>query len=67
MVSGAAMEPTRKVTVGLPQALLRKAQQTTGAGITATIRRGLELVAAGRAYEELFHPRRMTAKRPISR
>jgi len=51
------MEPTRKVTVRLPQELLRKAQQTTGAGITATIRRGLELVAAGRAYEELLHLR----------
>jgi hypothetical protein len=48
---------TQKVTVGLPQELLRKAQRTTGAGITATIRRGLELVAAGRAYEELLHLR----------
>ncbi|MDP9121274.1 MAG: hypothetical protein M3O15_07880 [Acidobacteriota bacterium] len=51
------MEPTRKVTVGLPQELLRRAQQTTGAGITATIRRGLELVAAGKAYQELLHLR----------
>jgi hypothetical protein len=50
-------QKTRKVTVGLPQELLRKAQRTTGAGITATIRRGLELVAAGRAYEELLHLR----------
>jgi predicted transcriptional regulator len=47
------MESTRKVTVELPDELLRRAQRTTGAGITATIRRGLELVAAGRAYEEL--------------
>jgi len=47
------MESTRKVTVELPGKLLRAAQRTTGAGITATIRRGLELVAAGRAYEEL--------------
>ncbi len=47
------MESTRKVTVELPGELLRQAQRTTGAGITATIRRGLELVAAGRAYEEL--------------
>jgi hypothetical protein len=43
------MEPTRKITVALPRELLRKAQKATGAGITATIRRGLELVAAGRA------------------
>jgi hypothetical protein len=47
------MESTRKVTVELPDELLRRAQRTTGAGITATIRRGLELVAADRAYEEL--------------
>jgi hypothetical protein len=47
------MESTRKVTVELPDELLRRAQRTTGARITATIRRGLELVAAGRAYEEL--------------
>jgi hypothetical protein len=47
------MRSTRKVTVELPGELLRQAQRTTGAGITATIRRGLELVAAGRAYEEL--------------
>lgn len=51
------MEPTRTVTVGLPRELLRKAQQTTGAGITATILRGLELVAAGKAYEELLQLR----------
>jgi hypothetical protein len=47
------MEPRRKITVELPGELLRRAQQTTGAGITATIRRGLELVAASKAYEEL--------------
>ncbi len=43
----------RKVTVELPDALLRKAQESTGTGVTATIRRGLELVAASHAYEEL--------------
>jgi Arc/MetJ-type ribon-helix-helix transcriptional regulator len=47
------MPPTRKVTVELPRELLRKAQRTTGSGITATIRRGLELVAASRACQEL--------------
>jgi hypothetical protein len=47
------MGSTRKITVELPGELLRQAQRTTGAGITATIRRGLELVAAGRAYGEL--------------
>ena len=37
----------------IPGSLLRKAQKSTGEGVTATIRRGLELVAASRAYEGL--------------
>jgi len=41
------------VTVEIPSDLLRKAQKSTGEGVTATIRQGLELVAASRAYEEL--------------
>jgi hypothetical protein len=57
------MESSRKVTVELPDELLRRAQRTTGRGITATIRRGLELVAAGRAYEEL---RRLKGKVALS-
>lgn len=32
----------RKVTVELPERLLREAQESTGEGVTATIRRGLE-------------------------
>jgi hypothetical protein len=59
----AAMEATRKITVELPRDLLRKAQRSTGEGITATVRRGLELVAAGRAYEEL---RRLKGKVALS-
>lgn len=47
------MGAARKVTVQLPEALLRKAQRSTGEGVTATIRRGLELVAAAHAQEEL--------------
>ena len=47
------MALARKVTVEVSSELLRKAQKSTGEGVTATIRRGLELVAAGRAYEEL--------------
>jgi hypothetical protein len=57
------VESTRKVTVELSRDLLRRAQRTTGAGISATIRRGLELVAAGRAYEEL---RQLTGKVQLS-
>lgn len=47
------MGSARKITVEVPADLLRKAQKSTGRGVTATIRRGLELVAAGRAYDEL--------------
>ena len=48
-----AMATARKITIQLPVDLLRKAQRSTGEGVTATIRRGLELVAAERAQEEL--------------
>lgn len=37
----------------LPEKLLARALATTGEGITPTIRQGLELVAAGRAYGRL--------------
>jgi hypothetical protein len=47
------MEPDRKITVHVPAHLLRKAQRTTKDGITATVRLGLELVAAGEAYRKL--------------
>jgi hypothetical protein len=43
----------RKITVELPEELIERALRASGAGVTATIRRGLELVAAGRAYEDL--------------
>jgi hypothetical protein len=44
---------TTKVTVELPVELLDRARRSTGDGITATIRRGLELVASARAQREL--------------
>jgi hypothetical protein len=47
------MKAAHKITVQLPDELLHKARAATGEGITQTIRRGLELVAAGRAYEDL--------------
>ena len=47
------MNSPRKVTVELPADLLRRAQKSTGEGVTSTIRRGLELVAAGQAYRDL--------------
>ena len=47
------MKAARKVTVELPERLLREALESTGEGVTATIRRGLELVASRRACENL--------------
>jgi len=47
------MKPARKITVEVPTELLRRAQRSTGEGVTATVRRGLALAAASRAYEEL--------------
>ena len=47
------MGATQKVTIEVPAELLKRAQRSTGEGITATIRRGLELVATRTAYEEL--------------
>jgi hypothetical protein len=44
---------TRKITIEVPEELLAKAQQATGAGITKTIRTGLQLVAASQAYDRL--------------
>jgi len=43
----------RKITVHVSGDLLDKARKTTGEGITETVRRGLQLVAASRAYKEL--------------
>jgi hypothetical protein len=47
------MKPARKITVELPRELLEKAQQASGAGITETVRNGLQLAAASRAYARL--------------
>ena len=47
------MANPKKVTVELPEDLLRRAQKATGEGITGTIRAGLQLVAATGAYEAL--------------
>jgi len=48
-----AMAAGRKITVELPEDLLEQAQRATGTGITATVRTGLQLVAASHAYSKL--------------
>jgi hypothetical protein len=47
------METARKITVEVPPGLLEKAQRASGTGITQTVRRGLQLVAASRTYARL--------------
>lgn len=48
------MAKARKITVELPPDLLAKAQQASGAGVTQTIRAGLQLLAASRTYARLL-------------
>lgn len=59
-----AMGAGRKITVELPDDLLEKAQRASGAGITATVRTGLQLVAASQAYTKL---RQLRGKVKLSR
>jgi hypothetical protein len=47
------MERATKVTVHVPAALLKRAQAACDDGVTGTIRRGLELVAARDAYDRV--------------
>jgi hypothetical protein len=47
------MERARKITIEVPPDLLDKAQKATGAGITQTVRTGLQLVAASQAYAQV--------------
>ena len=47
------MPAVRKITVHVPEELLSKAQKETGEGVTETVRQGLTLVAASRAYDRL--------------
>jgi len=53
MVKYPSMGTARKITVEIPKTLLDKAQQASGAGITQTVRTGLQLLAASRAYAHL--------------
>lgn len=56
------MEAARRITIHVPAELLRRAQEATGEGITPTIRKALELVAASSSYEEV---RRLRGKVPL--
>lgn len=47
------MARVRKITVEIEEALLKRAQKQSGEGVTGTVRRGLEVLAAAEAYEQL--------------
>ena len=57
MVSFIIMPRARKITVEVPAELLDKAQRASGAGITQTVRAGLQLIAASEAYARLLRLR----------
>ncbi|MGO9271541.1 MAG: hypothetical protein ACLQOO_14980 [Terriglobia bacterium] len=49
-----AKDRMKKLTILVPEDLLRKATAATGAGATPTVRMGLKLLAARRAYDRLL-------------
>lgn len=61
------MNTARKITVEVPPELLEKAQRASGSGITQTVRTGLQLVAASRAYARLRQLRgKVRFTRPVA-
>ena len=48
------MKPERKITVHVRRDLLDKAQKAARAGVSETVRKGLELLAASEAYDQLL-------------
>lgn len=47
------MSEVRKITVEVPAELLARAQAASGESLTATVRQGLRLIAAGGAFKNL--------------
>jgi hypothetical protein len=47
------MGDTQKITVEVPTELLAQARAASGENLTATVRRGLRLVAAGQSFRNL--------------
>ena len=48
------MAKARKITVEVPDDLLKKAQRASGSGVTQTVRAGLQLMATSEAYARLL-------------
>ena len=51
------MKFERRITVHVDRELLAKAQKATRAGISETVRKSLELLAASEAYDQLLKMR----------
>jgi len=49
-----AKERMKKLTILVPEDLLRRAQRATKSGATPTVRKGLELLAAHDVYDRLL-------------
>ncbi|MCX6602288.1 MAG: hypothetical protein NTV52_01695, partial [Acidobacteria bacterium] len=47
------MGMARKITVAVPEDLLRRAQNASGGNVTQTVLSGLAVLAAGHAYAQL--------------
>lgn len=47
------MAENQKITVEVPVELLERARRASGENVTATVRQGLRLVAAGEAFRAL--------------
>jgi hypothetical protein len=51
------MKSDRKITVLMNRELLAKAQKAARAGISGTVRKGLEVLVANEAYDQLLKMR----------
>jgi post-segregation antitoxin (ccd killing protein) len=51
------MKAEQKITVHVDRELLAKAQRATSAGVSETVRKGLERLAASEAYDQLLKMR----------
>lgn len=52
-----SMGRVRKITIEVDEDLLARAQKQASDGVTGTVRRGLEILAAAGAYEKLARMR----------
>jgi hypothetical protein len=57
LVYSMAMKPELKITVHVRRDLLSRAQKAARAGISETVRKGLELLAASEVYDRLLEMR----------